>query len=333
MRRGARLLAALLVVALPRSTAAQSAADFIALGVRAYQNLDYEQAATMLRRSLLRAGEDSVVATARLEALMYLGATEVFRGRTDSAKAAFRQLVVLDPSYRPNALIFPPQVTDLFGAVREGTKGVTASLPPVAELRVPADRYVIALQATSPHEINVALSKGEGTPLRVLYDGPIADSLAVAWDGLTEAGGLATDGRYVLRVTSRGPASAVQRVLQATLEIRRVAVDTAPASPRPAGGPQAPAPPPPTSGPAVRSLAAGALAAAAVIALPQVVSGDGKASGARFAVAATIGVSGIVGFFRQRPRAIAGARDVRLPRSGRLVIRAGRPIVVERETQ
>lgn len=317
MRRGARLLAALLVAALPRSAAAQNAADFIALGVRAYQNLDYEQAATMLRRSLQRAGEDSVVTTARLEALMYLGATEVFRGLTDSAKAAFRQLVVLDPTYRPNALIFPPQVTDLFGTVREGTKGVTALLPPVAELSVPADRYVVALRATSPHEINVALTKGEGTPLRVLYDGPIADSLAVAWDGLTDAGGLAPDGRYVLRVTSQGAASSVQRVLQATLEIRRVAVDTARAPPRPTGGR------------AVRSLAAGALAAAAVIALPQVVSGDGKASGARYAVAATIGVSGIVGFFHQRPRAIAGPRDVRLPRSGRLVIRAGRPIVVE----
>ncbi len=204
MRRGTWLLATSFLAALPRPAAAQSAADLIALGVRAYQHLDYEQAAAVLRRSLLRAGDDSIIATARLEALMYVGATEVFRGRSDSATAAFRQLVVLDPTYRPNGLIFPPQVTDLFGGVREATKAVTARMPPVAELRVPADRYVIPLRATSPHEINVALTKSEGTPIRVLYDGPIADSLAVAWDGLTETGGLAADGRYV----DRGPAAA-----------------------------------------------------------------------------------------------------------------------------
>ena len=126
-----RLLAlcatALVAAATPRGLHAQAADELLAQGVRAYQGLEYDAAAGLLRRSLGLTGERPLVDSGRVRAYMYLGATEIFRGRRDSALTAFRRLVLLDPRYRTDQLVFPPEVTNTFDAVRRAVPAVTAS--------------------------------------------------------------------------------------------------------------------------------------------------------------------------------------------------------------
>ena len=292
-----RVLPVLLVTLLAltaRSVAAQqSASDLLAQGMRAYQSLDYDQAAAILRRGLARTTGDTLSAVERLQALTYLGATELFRGRRDSAVAAFRQIALTDPTYRPSAIIFPPQVTSMFQDVRLGTKTVFIRVPPETEFRAKAERLTARLVASTPHDIAVAVTREDGTAVNSLYNGPIDDSLAVTWDG-TERGDPVKSGHYLLRVTSRAATGARQLVRQLPLEIERARPDT-----------QAwPSPPDATSGvrsgPAVRSLAGGLAAALAVVVLPSIVAHDADGIKGRFAVAAVIGGAGLASFFAQR---------------------------------
>lgn len=316
----------------PPPLTAQTSSDLLEMGRRAFQNIDYDAAATVLRRGLVRTTGDTLSEPDRVQALMYLGATELFRGRRDSALAVFRRLLVLDPRHRPNELVFPPQVTDLFRAARQATKVVAVEVPPLTELRVRSEQFTARLQASSPHDVTVAITGNDGTIVRLIYTGPISDSLAVGGDGLTEESGLPADGAYQLRVTSGGPAGRIHGVVHVPLEISRVRGETHQPSEM---APRA------VRGPPVRLLAGGGLATAAAIVLPTIVARDAHASGARFAVASAIGVSTLVGFvtrWRNRPidrsaRTNQSRRDdrrsVATASPARLMIRAGRPAVLD----
>src|SRR3989442_9443057 len=119
------LLASLLVLTVRGKVAAQQAAtDLLAQGMRAYQSLDYDQAAAILRRGLTRTLGDTLSTAERLQALTYLGAPELFRDRRDPALAAFRQTAIPDPRSRPSEIIFPPQLTAVFGEGRHQPKTV-----------------------------------------------------------------------------------------------------------------------------------------------------------------------------------------------------------------
>src|SRR5207245_2157842 len=241
----------------PTAAHTQPAADRPPLGERASQNLDYDQAAALLRRGLARATGDTFSTGERLQALTYLGATELFRDRRDSALAAFRQIAVTDPKYRPSEIIFPPQVTGVFQEVRQQTKTVFLQVAPVSEFSAKVDHLTATLLARSPHDIAVAITLPDGKPVREVFAGSIAESLAVTWDGLTDEGEPVKSGRYLLRVTPRS-AGAGRLVRQVALEIERARPDTQPWPSRP-DGTSAPLHAP--AAPAVRSLA-GAPAAA-----------------------------------------------------------------------
>jgi len=123
-----RLLALALLAALPAALPAQagSARDALKHAILAYQNLDFDLAATLLRRAVAGTLSDSE----RVEALTYLGAAEHFRARPDSAAAAFRRLIRLAPGYQPDTLIFPPEVTSVFKEVKGRTEERVAVTPP-----------------------------------------------------------------------------------------------------------------------------------------------------------------------------------------------------------
>jgi hypothetical protein len=327
---------------------AQGPADLVARGVQAYQNLDYDSAATLLRGALAAAADAGVPDNTRARALVYLGATEVFRGQRDSAMAAFRRLVLADPRYRLDQLIFPPEVSNLFAEVRLGTKAVSVVVAPRTEIRGPGDRLVVRLFATSSHEVAAALTRANGTTLRVLYRGAIGDSLEILWDGRDSAGVRADSGRLELRIASRASGIRATRLVQVPLDLRLARRDTVP-------WPRPPAdslfrPEHAAGGSGLGVLARGGLAAVAVLALPRIVAPSADASGARFAVSGAIAVSGLYGLLverRARPlpvniaanRAIRdgwrrGAEDVRarneaLRRDVALVITAGRPVATE----
>ncbi len=345
MTRATLVLALSLPLCGARALRAQSASDLLGAGVRAYQALDYGAAAALLERSLGRDLAAGLADSLRARALTYLAATELFGGQRDSAVAAFRQLVLLNPRYRPDELIFPPQVTNLFQEVRRATRAIAVAVPPVTELRTRLEQFTARVLASSLADVTVTLAQEDGTPVRQLYSGPVADSQVVAWDGLTGAGAPADNGRYVLRVTPQTPTADGQRERQVVLEVKRELPDTLAWPPEPPVLPERM-----SSGPALRSLAAGLVAGAAAVALPSILAPGKDATGARFAVGATVGVAGFVGFFARKPRPLdanvranASLRDTwkqRLDavraenaarlRTVRLIVRAGPETVAER---
>src|SRR5207253_11438759 len=99
-----------------------------------YQNVAFDPAATLLRRDLARATGATTSSIERAQGLVYLGAADLFRGRRDSAVAVFRRLVQLDPRYRPDRLVFPPEVTSVFDNVRVETRAVVLVAPADTEI-------------------------------------------------------------------------------------------------------------------------------------------------------------------------------------------------------
>lgn len=347
MRRGGAVALLILAAAAPRGNA-QTPAELLSRGMRAYQNLDYDAAATLLRNALAAPPGADAQDAERTRALVYLGATEVFRGNRDSATAAFRRLVLLDPRYRPDQMIFPPEVSVLFDEVRLGTKAVAVALAPRSEIHAAGDRLVVHLYATSSHEVAAVVTRRSGAPVRALYRGAIGDSLEILWDGRDSVGVLADSGQFELRVASRSAGSPTLRLVQVPLEIRQTRPDTLPL-PLPAPDSLL-RPERSTGGHGLQALARGALAAAAVVTLPPVVAGGADPSAARFAVSGAIAASGLLGFLAQRsgrpiPANIAANRALRdawqrrveeirtqnaeRRRDVRLVIIAGRPVTTE----
>src|SRR2546425_2515166 len=351
-RAGLRLvLLGVTCVVLPfRAAAAQALDGRLRPGIRAYEQLDYAVAAVLLRRELAAGAPGALPDSERAAALVYLGATELFRGRQDSAVAAFQRLVLLRPGFRPDPLTFPPEVTDLFRQVRRGTRAVALEVPRTTDIAVGQQRFAARLVASAYHTVDVAVTLESGSPVRTLYAGPIGDSLRVAWDGRDTAGAIVAGGAYWLRVSSRAPAGTAVRYVQLPLTVRRVEPDTLPLPPPPADWllrrERLPA------GPGLSALAAGVLVSGAVLALPSVAAPGSKPSGARFAVAGAVSLTGVVTFLMRRPgrlipenaRANQEVRDawqrrvravqlenVARRQAVRLVIDAGTPHVIEAE--
>jgi hypothetical protein len=303
MKRAA-LIVLVLAAAAAGTARAQASADLLERGVRAVQNLEYDSAAVLLRAALARVGADPLPDSARARALMFLGATEFYRERRDSAVAAFTRLLAHDPRYRPDQLVFPPEVSSLYQEVRSGTRAV---VPPVSELRGTGDRLAVRLYATSLHDIRVTVARSglRAPQVRTLYTGPIGDSLEILWDGRDATIPAPDSGSFVLRVVSQGPAGRAVRAIEIPLDLRTIRADTLPWS---GAIPDSLLRPEHTSaGGASRALAGGLLSAAAVVIMPSIISSGSKPTGGRFAVAAATGIAGFVGFsLRRHPLPIPG---------------------------
>jgi tetratricopeptide (TPR) repeat protein len=296
--RLAALATALAAAAVPGTLRAQAADELLAQGVRSYQNLEYDAAAGLLRRSLALTGERPLTDTDRARAFMYLGATEIFRGRRDSALASFRRLVLLDPRFRSDQLVFPPEVSNTFDLVRRAVPAVTI-VAAEAEVALGDALYPVRLYASAFHDIQAVVTTDEGQLVRQLYIGPIADSLVVRWDGLDSAGTRAAVGRFQLVVVSRNAQGRPLRRVQLALETAARVSDSLPHPKPPTGAQLLPERQP--NGPAWRSLVGGLVAGGAAALLPVVITGESSGSGTRFVVAGSLGLTGVIGFFAQRP--------------------------------
>ena len=337
-----------------RTASTGGTADLVARGIRAYQNLDYDVAAGLLRRAIAARAPDTLPGGERSRALTYLAASDYYRGRRDSASAVFRQLVLFRPRYRPDPLIFPPEVTGVYDASRRATKVVEVEIPSDTSVKLGVGRLTARLFASSFHEIVVAVEKEDGQIVRGLYAGPIGDSLAVTWDGLDTAGTPVASNRYVMSISSRASvAGEVLRVLRLPLEIRVTRQDTMPLPTAPPDSLLRPEVQPPAQ--SYHALLAGLVSGGAVLALPSLVAQGSHASsgGARVAVGAALSLTGIVGFLTHRPgQTLAGNaqynHDVRarwqqqveaVARQNRqrrgdswLFVRVGPPQTIDRET-
>src|SRR4030088_543088 len=94
MRPALLLLAELCcgTLAVPSIAAGQAASATLTQGVRAYDDLEFEQPAGLWRRGPAVRGTFALSATDVSRALIYLVATELLRDRRDSARAIARRL-------------------------------------------------------------------------------------------------------------------------------------------------------------------------------------------------------------------------------------------------
>jgi len=283
----------------PSSVKAQSTDSLLATGIRAYKNLEFDLAARLLRRRVAQLTAASAPVAERAQGLVYLGAAELFRGRRDSAVAVFQRLVLLDPRYRPDQLVFPPEVTSVFSGVRLRTKSAVIVVARDFEIvpgAAPARFWIVV---SSFQLADVSLRYNDGGPFRVLYSGPVGDSLPVDWDGFDAAGQLPPVSRVLLRVASRAPTGELASMQQLLLDLKISRSDTLP-------WPDAPAdselrPERSASGPATRAFLGGVLLSAAVVSLPTAVGSHDTPSGPRVAVASAVGVATALGYLLHRP--------------------------------
>ena len=304
MTRALALLAALWLGALvaPRAASAQAAAAALAQGMRAYDDLNFDEASGLLRRALAVQGADALAPADVTRGLIYLAATELLRDRRDSAVATSRRLVLLDPRFRPDELVFPPQVLTLYEAVRRATPVVTGRAPPDTTIHAGSEELAMRLYASAFHDITAKLVAEDGRAVRTLYTGPIADSLVLRWNGLDSSGTRAPPpGRYAITISSFDRQGRVARMLRVPLQLVQAfgRVDTLPH----------PAPPADSllrrerqsMGPALRAFAPGALAGVAIAVLPGVVAGGEDASGGRFVVGGAVTIAGIAAALSHHP--------------------------------
>ena len=281
-----------------RAARAQSSANLLGDGIRAYRNLEFDLAARRLRGALAQSpGKDAPADQAT--GLVYLGAADLFRGRRDSATAVFRRLIMFDPGYQPDRLIFPPEVTGLFDRVRQETKTLAIAVPQETEIAVGDGALSVRLVASSFQTVEVTLLNTDGGPFRQLYAGPIGDSLKVQWDGLDAAGGIPAVDRVLLRVASRTPSGVLVAIRQVPLDLRVFRGDTLAWPPAPTQSQLLPERS--SGGPAARALLGGILVSGAVIALPTIVGGSGAPSEPQVAVVGAVGLASLVGCILHRP--------------------------------
>lgn len=302
MKFGRVLLVALMAMAIPRPGLAQNPADLVGQGIRAYEDLDYGAAVGFLRRALAPAFEGGLEVSERIDAFSYLAAIEVFRGNPGSAAVAFRELLLFDPRYRLDRLIFPPEVWDVFERVRSRTKAVTVQIPRESEISVGNGELAAQVFASSSHDVTAEiLRSGGGGVVATLYSGPIGDSLEIRWDPRDAAGQPVASGTYVLSVTSRDSTRRVTRRYRIPLEVEVLRSDTLPRPPVPDSSlylPERRAP-----RPRIEALAGGVLAGVAVVLLPPTLAPGSNLTDARFAVAGVVSIAGVLGFFKRPPGA------------------------------
>jgi hypothetical protein len=292
---------------------AQSGGLLLARGVVAYRVTEYDSAATLLRQALDSNEPGALTGGSRIEAFIYLGAAEQLRGAPDSAASAFVRALAADPTHRIDSLIFPPSVSRAFDVARMRTAYSSAQAPPEVNFVAGSEGVPLQIFVSSPQRMVVSLATADSAVVRELYTGTITDSVTVHWNGMDNPGARAITGRLLLLVRPEAPVefSGSQPLV---LNVRATPVDTI-AHPLPPAQPGSRERVTATVNP-VRALILGSLAGASAILLPEVIGESGNAMPARYAVGATLGVAGVVGFFvgkRDQLRAQqAIARDLAL---------------------
>jgi len=294
------LLVALLLLAAPGAASAQSAGAVLAQGARAYDDLELDNAAGLLRRALAVQGTNALAPADVDRALMYLAATELLRDHTDSARAVARRLVLANPRFRPDELVFPTQVLTFYEGVRRATPVVIGRAPADTAIRPGTEALAVRLYASTFHDVIATLGTEAGRVVRTLYAGPIGDSLDLHWNGLDSSGTASPpNGRYAITVTSLDRQRRVVRILRLPLEVTQGRVDTLPHPAPPADSLLLPERQ--SMRPALRAFAPAGLAGVAIAVLPSVVANGESASGARFVVGGAVTIAGIAAFLSHHP--------------------------------
>jgi hypothetical protein len=283
--------------AVPQPAPAQDPADLVQQGIRAYRDLEYAAATDLLLGALTAAAEGGLADADRIRALGHLGAIEALQGRVDSAAVFFRRLLLFDPRYRIERLVFPPEVTDVFELVRGRTHVVAIEIPDEAEIALGTERLSARLFASSPHAVTADIRLGGGGVVARLYAGPIGDSLEILWDPRDAAGQPIASGTYFLTLTSRDVTRRVSRRIQVPLDVEVHVRDTLlhPSEPSRYLPEQEP------SRPRGEALAGGLLVGGALLLLPAALAPEAELMEGRIVVAGAVTLAGVIGFFKPAP--------------------------------
>jgi hypothetical protein len=283
---------AMLAVAMACSApaVAQTGLEYREQGVRAYQALDLELAARLLRRALAaRDLPDSAVLTTEA----YLGATEFYRHRPDSSHAAFRRIVLQEPRFRLDRVAFTPEVTAAFDSVRLATPAVSVDVPQHVTIEPGHGDIVARVYPSGPHLVRVRIERSDGDVVRTLYQRRVTGNFSVAWDGAGGGGAELASGLYLWSFASLGSEGTVRRIVDVPVRLEHTTVNAPTAPPRPVMLPEREA-----AKPALIPLGVGLGGAAlAWLATPIITDNDGP----RIALTVAFTAGGIIGFFSQRP--------------------------------
>jgi len=287
-RRGLALVVVL--ITWTAAAAAQTGADLRDQGLRAYRALEMEAAARLFRLALATRDltDDDVLST---EA--YLGSAEFYRNRQDSSRAAFRRIVLADPRYRLDPIVFPPDVMRAFDGVRFATPAVSVDVPTRVTFAPGRGGLTARVFPSGPHVLRVRIERSNGEVVRTLHDGRVTDSLAVTWNGAGTGGASLASGLYVWSFASLGADGAVQRILDVPVRLEQTTVGSLSLPPQPVLLPESS-----PAGPALVRLGLGLGAAALCwIVTPAFTERDLP----RVALTVTFTAAGIIGFFEKRP--------------------------------
>lgn len=292
------ILLGALALAAPVAARAQTAAQLLEQGISRYQNFEFDLAAALIWRALSLAGPSGLPRQERARALSYLAAVELFRDRRDSARAAFEQLVLLAPRYRPSDLVFPPTVLAQYTQVRQTIKVVDIVAPDSVDLRLGTGVFAPWAYTSSVHVINVSVLRSDARPVVRLYRGAVSDSVPLRWDGRDSTGTAVPSGSYQLRVESLDADNEVVRIAQLPLDVQIIRRDTLPHPPRPDSLLKPERIP---VGPAFRVFATGAALGGLTAGLPALFGAKPYATGTRFVVGGALGLAGLAGFLSHHP--------------------------------
>jgi hypothetical protein len=282
---------ALIFLAAPVTSWAQNGSPERVLdqGVAAYRDLEMESAGWLLRQAL---ASDRISPRERVTALSYLGASEFYRDRRDSALAAYGQLIRLEPWHRLDRLVFGPDVQAVFEEARRRT--------PVTEVRAASTSFAadgaglpIHVRVNTPHVVTVTFESVNGAVLDTVFRDRVRDSTIVHWGARATDGGRAPVGGYVMGVTSLDRRGRAGHRVALPVQVTRTPDD-------PLGLPERPALLPETqpAGPAFARLGLGLAAATAAWFITPVFTDN---AAPQVALALTFGAAGVLGYVDARP--------------------------------
>lgn len=287
--RALALCAAALAVPPVAGAQAPSPERALEQGLTAYRELEMESAGWLLRQAL--AG-DRLSPKQRVTALSYLGASEFYRDRRDSALSAYADLVRLDPYCRLDRLVFGPDVQAVLEEARRRT--------PIAEVRAartsfPADGagLPLAIRTNTPHVVVVTVETVNGAVLDTVFRARVRDTTTVYWNAQGPPGARAPQGGFVIGVVSLDGRGRASHRTALPVQVTRSPED-------PLGLPERPAQLPETqpAGPGLARLGLGLAAATAAYFVTPLFTDN---AAPQVALTLTFGAAGVLGFVDARP--------------------------------
>jgi hypothetical protein len=201
----------------------------------------------------------------------------------------------LDPTSRPDPLVFPPEVTKMFDEVRVTYPILGMSSATEARIDQAHPTYPIQLRPSAPHNAVIVVERTDRRSTDTIYVGSVVDSQMVEWDGRGGEGAPLASGRYWITAISLPERPQSCRV-RMPVEVALTSPDTMP-TPAPLGSDKLlPEQADRRTGPA--AFGGAVLLGAAAFALPAI-SEDAEPAAA-YAVGGVLGVAGVIGLVRYR---------------------------------